>query len=632
MDSVITELLGRYQDVYTEAELWHKYVLHARKTFDLQHYSDPTEFDVTLSTPHSVCVFSVGALRNAKVALKAYPFKDTAQSDINTDVVEKLGKALWKVNSDRQGTDLEEDFLLSQAVDGSAWLYPYYDARYGPHIPVRAPVIDPLTGMPQLHPVTGAPLLQQVGEAPQYMADMHADLPITYEHADTLNIYPCLSRDPVRKFDYVFHVSEQSLWNLRRQFPQANWGDEYGLVDQENAQRTFYIKLYHYTGYDNADNVVQTVFTDRLLLVDEILWPSAEMPFPWIDCPFYRGRATVTNEMGLIQHYQSALHPLFQAVEGAEHVLSSMQRAADLYGNMPPQIITQDGRNVQVEGSWASAVPLRQGESIVFPTWPGSPPDFVRLAQVYKTDMQEASFSAASMGMAGASASGYQVALTAEASRSRLLIPARQWARAYKEATILATKLLNKYLPHTVIRVFGDRTSAQGYFDYKPEWADALKIDCDIELKLPGDDVRAVAMAGQHVAMKLLPNYDILQDILGYEQPQEVIDRKRAEEAEGHPMNKLADMLKVLVDRGEMQKAQIIASALDKAAAAELSPNRLGATRNASPPPQTMPSQAPMIQPPGQNVLPDEFSQGVGPLGPGGPANAPGPLPMQGVM
>jgi hypothetical protein len=116
---------------------------------------------------------------------------------------------------------------------------------------------------------------------------------------------------------------------------------------------------------------------------------------PWIIVTATPNQHQRTAAISLIARFQSMLHPITDDVESAEHLLSADMRAVDLYGNMPPVLVTKAGRQVEIDEDWGNAVNLEQGEELGFPRWPGNPPDSSRLLAFMLGEMGEASFSAA---------------------------------------------------------------------------------------------------------------------------------------------------------------------------------------------------------------------------------------------
>jgi hypothetical protein len=323
--------------------------------------------------------------------------------------------------------------------------------------------------------------------------------------------------------------------------------------------------------------------------------------------------------MQLIARFQSMLHPIDDDVQTAEHLLSADMRAVDLYGNMPPVIVTKAGREVAIDEDWGNAVRLEQGEELGFPRWPGNPPDSSRILSFTMGDMGEASFSAAAMGNAGSSASGYHVALTTEASRARLYMPARSIARGIAKAGRMAAQMLQLYFPETMFYTQGKVKGQQAAIGFHPSMASGIRFSCTVKIHMPGDDVKKAAIAAQHKALGL-PLSTILEDDLGYEQPDEIMKRIDEEKINTHPIMLLSRMMQQLAANSD-PLAPLVLQSLQKQVA-QLVAGSNAPDSSGTPPQFRPPNQEPMLGTMGQDVMP-LAAQGFGEIPGAVPQNQP---------
>jgi hypothetical protein len=399
---------------------------------------------------------------------------------------------------------------------------------------------------------------------------------VTLEIVDPTSLYIQPSQHPLRPYESITCVNEVALTDLMRLYPDNDWSKHTQGLDAPASWRKARVKLYHYTGYDTDGYAIQTLFTDEVLLSDERLWHTSQYPgLPWVIRSCYEGDASATEGssgpqgLGLVERFQSILHPVNDSVKTVEMILAGDMRAHDMYANMPPVVYTEDGREVEIDAAWGNVVKLRKGESIGWPQWPGNPPDSSRLAQFHLTDIQESSFSAAAMGYAGSSASGYHVALTTESSRTRLQLPADNWASAVAETANLAKHLLTYFYPRTAIQMYGEDAEGKGEsFAFQPWSANGLIMTGAIELKLPGDDVRRTSIATQWKGIGV-PDQTIWEDVLGLDQPDEVWRRKLWEMGQTHPIVQLVNIVAALRERGD-PNVVLVEQALDRALAGSM--------------------------------------------------------------
>ncbi len=590
---IIDDVLEKFSAIQSECEAWHDYVERCRKLYLLWHHDDDEMYNVTISKPHNIVTFAKGVLTEAEYHPQAVAFRETEDTIDRMNALEKFTLALWDTNEERQPWPPRDQFINNLLVDGSGWMQVYLDPDYAPPIPI-------------------------IPEWPQN--------PITLEVVDTLQVYPCLSQNPRRPFDYVITRHEETLFDLMQQWPDADWDEHKPIMGtEEMSLREVMIEVYNYTGYDDRGNVVQTICTNRLVLADEVLWHSSQYPYlPWVVASCYTGLPPQTNmksEVPLISRFQSILHPVDDDVQTLEQILSADLRAVDKYGNLPPVIKTQAGRPVTIDPEWGNIIELQLGEEFTWAQWPGNPPDSTRLTNFLLGDMAEGSFSAAAMGYPGSSASGYHVALTMESSRTRLYLPGRSFARAIKQTADLAVHLLSSFMPMTTIHMYGLGPDGQmGAFGFHPLMAQGLHLDCRIKLTMPGDDVRQTAIAGQQLAFGM-PFRTVLEDVLDYQQPDDIIRNVMTEKAEQHPLIMLLGMAKALEEK-RSPYLNIILQALGEVAQGMVS-QTAGAIPSQSAPGMRPPGQQPNQQEFGQNIIPDEL-QGRTPI----PGQAPPNVPM----
>jgi hypothetical protein len=587
----VDEVLDRYNAVKTDAEEWHNYVKRCRSLALLESKDKDNIYDITLSKPHNVVTFSKGVLLTADYLPEARAIIESEQSRPFQSAYEKFSVSLWDDDEERQAFPVRDDYITNLLVDGSAWCQIYIDPDHAP---------------------------------PTILLPEWADQPVTMEVVDTLQVYPQLSNMHKRMFDYIITYHKESLYDLRKQWAEKDWDqyllprDDYG---QEITEREFMIDVYNYHGYDLEDNVVQTICTDKLLLADEVLWSAKVFPdLPWVVDGCYSFRSADDGETAgsrLIARFQSILHPIDDDITTAQHLLSADMRAIDLYGNMPPVVITKAGREVQVDADWGNVVKLQDGESIGFPSWPGNPPDSSRMLGFVMADSQEASFSSAAMGFAGSSASGYHVALTTESSRTRLYLPGRAMARAMSRSGRMAAHLLKSFFPETKFRFFGQRigdTTEVGTF--AGYMADGLKLTFNVKLTMPGDEVKKAAIATQHRALGL-PLVTILEDDLDYKQPDDILRKIDEEKARQHPLVQLIALMETL-KLTNSPYLPIIMEAFKQQAQGQAQ----GAQGNSGSNPN------PEFRPPGQGPMTGAMGQDVLPLAEQGFGQVPGAVPQ----
>ena len=588
---IINGVREKLADIQTECEAWHDYVQRNRKLYLLWHHDDDNLYNVTVSKPHNIVTFAEGVLAEAEYQPKAVAFRDVEGTLERQGALEKFTLALWSTNEDRQPWSPKYEFIHNLLVDGSAWMQVYIDPSHAP---------------------------------PSVFVPEWPDNPLSLEVVDTVQVYPRLSQNPRRPFDYIITCHQESLFDLIQQYPALDWSEHRPPSLEEDSLRDVMVDIYNYSGYDDQGNVVQTICTDHIVLADEVLWPSEQYPFlPWITAACYSGLPPdtgTTDEVALISRFQSILHTVDDDVQTLEHILSADLRAVDLYGNMPPVVKTQGGRPVQIDPDWGNVVHLQLGEELTFAQWPGNPPDSTRLTNFLLGDLAEGSFSAAAMGSPGASASGYHVALSMESSRTRLYLPGRAFSRALKQTANLAVHLLGTYLPLTTVHVYGMGPDGQwGSFGFHPAMAQGLHLECGVKLTMPGDDVRKTAIAGQQLAFGM-PFRTVLEDVLDYQQPDDIIRQAMTEKAQQHPLVMLLAMAKALEEQ-QSPYLQVILQAIGQVAQGMVSQSA-SAVPSQGPPGMRPPGEQPLQRPFGQNIVPDEM-QGQGPIPGQTPPNIP---------
>jgi len=127
---------------------------------------------------------------------------------------------------------------------------------------------------------------------------------------------------------------------------------------------------------------------------------------------------------------------------------------------------------------------------------------------------------------------------------------------------------------------------------------------------MPGDDVRKTAIAGQQLAFGM-PFRTVLEDVLDYQQPDDIIRLQQLEKAESHPLVMLLGIAKALEEQ-QSPYLGIILQAIGQVAQGMVSPTA-GEIPSQGPPGMRPPGQQPLQNEMGQNIVPDEL-QGRGPI------------------
>jgi hypothetical protein len=161
-----------------------------------------------------------------------------------------------------------------------------------------------------------------------------------------------------------------------------------------------------------------------------------------------------------------------------------------------------------------------------------------------------------------------------------------------------------------------------GTVGFHPEMARGLSLQCTCRIKMPGDDVRKAALATQYRAIGL-PIQIILEDILEYRQPDDIMRMMDEEKAKAHPLVQAIALLDSLVKNNSPYVPIVLKSVQEAVMGQMRAP--AGAAGN-GPPGFQPPQQAPMLGAMGQDTAPLP-SQGYGEV-PGTIPQNQSPFPM----
>lgn len=447
--------------------------------------------------------------------------------DALTSRAEKFLMGLWRSNSRRQWTDLYRRVCFRTVHDGQAAVRVVWDKS--------APA-----GKEQRE--------EREGKVWQVVTYPRNECPISIEVIPMSKIYPMGPPTYNTPFSEIFHSEERTASEVIQE-----WGKEEiegadvsrlqkGTSEAKRHRKGIYTEWW---GYDEDDVVNYMVtFDDATIIVG----PKPEEDH-YARIPYVVSAFKEADETDPTYHYLPLIFPIIWAVEREEFLRSRIYKLIDLYANLPPYHKGSRPRNIS--GTWGDIMNFDPDEDIVFPKWPGSPPDVWKTLENILQDESQGTFSSAMYGEASTRLSGYGLSQLVGSDTLRLDTPRANLELLYSTVGDLIFDLLRtfSYNFHIAVtsQVKGHILSAMlaGYE------TDSLVVETFIKPKQSSDEARLATIGAQ---LASLPNPPvsmryILENYFGIAQPEDEIMRVRQEEVERDPMVRMIGLLQVLQDQ-----------------------------------------------------------------------------------
>lgn len=448
-----------------------------------------------------------------------------------TSRAEKFIGGVLRINSRRQQVDLVRDTVFRAALDGAVGLRVCWDASNPKPLSRVMDNIDGQDAMVSTYADRDFPIVVQT-------------VPI-----DELHI---ISRGRYGKpFDEIVQLDMRTGDEVINEWygvegAEVAWIAEMpGRVRAE--QRDRYIEWW---GEVRESDQTTSVY-HAVLWQNEWVVKPRRTTYPCI--PYIVAGWKVVKDKELQLEHLPFLYAMINPSNGWEYLLSRTFRLVDMLSSLPPILERESGQPINISGAWGKVLGLSKGDKLYFPQYPGQPPDVYNLMAELRRQVDEATFSQAMFGqLSSKNASGYALGQQIGSDTIRLDNPRANLELAFATVADVIFQLMQAYAPQEYIAVTGTVKSKDLGAVLSGVETTAMVVECTIKPKMTQDELRRAAIGAQLASLpgKVISIYKILQDYFDVEQPEEEIDRVKAEEAENDPLIKLMAISEVLHKTG----------------------------------------------------------------------------------
>lgn len=609
------QLYGLYKVLKREYSTLHDEMDKMAQLYFMDHWTaegkpKEGETQITLPTHTNTVDMAHALLVTQRRKFHVIPVNKTVGEQALTSEMERFFMGVFHVNTIRSKHDAIGQAIWNALVKKIGWVRCRWDPLMAEEepIPEETPQIPVTTGQELLPPAV------QVAMAP-VPAQQHLrckELPIALESVAPENVF--VRWGGPRGIVYLFYSAKRSLDDVLAEvgvgaLPKAH--PLKGLTWEERADKI--VDFVEYWGWNDAGKLEtatmlgDTGFDDAEAFLEgrKLQEATGYRDIPYVPVFCYRTPSSKPNLMcrGLLDATQDLVHV-------QERLLTTQFHAVKMFSVMPLVAKERGGQPIKFDFDIGQVVHLHEGQELGFPTWPGSPPDVMRLLTITEDKVQEAGLPAVAFGK-GAGESGYGIGQLNEGARARLNLPRMNAEVALSQLCHLMVGLCETFAPDVAIPVWGIHENQTFYTQLTGNQMKGHIIQASIYAELPSDQIRNAMLGGQLKAQGVLSDKTLQERYLGIENPEDEAEQILVEQATKHPLARLIAMARVLAhDKDEM--AQLVRAELLKAigqvtSAAVPSP---GAEAQAHVPGAPQPGMAP--PPPAPQMMPNPIVPSIG--------------------
>jgi len=592
------QLYSQFQRLKRTHDRLHQAIASNVNQYFMAHWlaegpANPGEERITLPTCTNTVEMANAVLLSQKRSIHVIPTRQTNEAQNITSELEKWLQGVFYVNELRSGEDRVALALWDALVKRMGWIRYRWDTAYVEETMEEVP--------PFAAPVEGA-------EPPQPVPMMVCkECPIVIDHVPPENVYVQWGGN--RGIMYLFYAAKRTLEDVEAEvgrikipkFKDVTW----------EGRATTEVEFLEYWGWDGQQLTMATMVDNDFIPGRE--WRPVEgyADIPYV--PIYCFRTGMSEPhlkaRGIIDNMKDLVH-----VE--EKLVTRQNHALNMFSFMP--LLAQAGQSnqpVEVDARIGNVIHLKPGQSVSFPQYPGTPPDFKWHLSLVEEKVQESGFPGVSFGQGPASLSGYAITQYAEGGRARLDLPRHNYALALTKLCQGFISLAEHFAPDAAIPVFGRYKNRDFYSTLTGSAMKGHVLHVNISSDLPGDDVRKSVIGGQLKAQGIPSERTIMEKWLGIENVEDEQQQILREQAMKHPVVKLKAIAQALAEDESPFARAIMAQVVKGLQELEAPPNMpQPPAASMEPPPMAPPAEQPMGVPGGVvpaiaqgQVLPQEL-------------------------
>lgn len=529
------EVLFHYRRAKNFCKPWHENIRRWRALYDFQHYTKRAKvgeerYDDPTYT--NVVDLAVGILLSNDMEWKAMSWSPSVPGQRDTSHVEKYLAGTVEVNGEREEAHLIYQAILNFVRDGAAILYSPWD-------PVLA----------DMYKTT-----MQIPDPDQGAVDMAGweETPIRLQVIDPLKIF-VLPGGP-RRWSWLFRVEQMSVHDVEQTFDvklnkYSHLTDTMKMEHKGELVDGWNVLLGKKAEVQQKEGIMggimemigqvdikqkTTMIVQRVLMYEGIeVWPLKEME-GYDDIPYTLDFFKPVDRDKPKDWGHNIMRPLESSVKTLEKAINRRSRQLAVYSGLPIISKTLPGREVFIDPAVGNHVKLHPDEDLVFPRWPGNPPDVSQHIEFIRGRVQQSGFTDIAFGAGPSQISGYALSQMSDQNRIRLEQPVKHlenlWSRWAKKVLSL-TKFFGE---GQVVRVFGRMRGQEFIEQVVGNDMDEYRVRAYIKPEFPNERVRNHAMANQ--VRGVLSESTIMERYLDIDQPDDERRLRIQEMAQTHPV------------------------------------------------------------------------------------------------
>lgn len=528
-----TELFDRYNKLKQDHVAFKRQMEYLRQQYFMQHWvsdgkAKEGEERVTLPTCTNTVDMAHAVLLAQRRNIHAVPVRQTTKAQARSSELEKFLQGVFYVNELRAGEDRVALALWNALVKKMGWIRYRWDMELQKMVEPPTPIPPAVEGMPATAPEQPVPML------------VFEECPIVIDNIPPENMF--VKWGGRKGVLYLFYAARRKLEEVEAEYGRLRMEPFRKMRWEERAQLD--VDFLEYWGWDGKRLMTATMVDDNFIPRHELREAEGYTNIPYVPLYCFRTAEDLPH-----RRVRGLMESMTDMVHIQERMLTKLNRQLKMFAMMP--LLAQQGtagEPIDVDASLGAVIHLKRDQTISFPTWPGTPPDFRWLLGVAEDKVQESGFPAVSFGQGPGSLSGYAITQYNEGARARLNLPRLNFALALTSICQGIVSLCMNFAPNMGIPVFGRYKNADFYTTLTGDDMKGHIIKVNIVSELPGDEVRKAVIGGQLKQAGALSERTIMERWMGIENVEDEMQQKLREMASKHPAVMLSAVARALAE------------------------------------------------------------------------------------
>lgn len=536
------ELYQRYKRLKDEHHKLRQQMEDFTRDYFMQHWTGEAsggeaEERVTLPTQTNTVDMAYSILMSQKRVIHAVPVRNTTECQEITSELEKFLNGVFYVNTLRAREDRVALALWDALVKKIGWVRYRWDEIFAkPEGMDNMPVVEAAEiPLPMAAPVP--PEMQPTPATPMMVCK---ELPIVIDRIPPESVF--VKWGGPKGIMYLFYAAERTVEDVESECGRLRMSKYRDMKWEDKAETK--VEFIEYWGWDGIQLKTATMVDDEFVTNRQLREAKGYDNIPYVPIYCYRTASEQPH-----RRVKGLLDAMGDLVHIQERKLTQLNHALKMWAFMP--LVANQGMGgdpIEVDTSIPNVVHLKRDQSLAFPAWPGTPPDFKWHATVIEDKIQETGFPATAYGQGAGAVSGYAISQYNEGARARLNLPRLNYALALTELCQGIVSLCANFAPEMGIPVFGQYKNDRFFMTLTGDQMKGHIIQVSIDSDMPGDQVRKAVIGGQLKAQNVLSERNIMENWLGVENVEDEQQQMARERAMKHPVVQMQAIVKALAE------------------------------------------------------------------------------------